>query len=329
MRRQAVSPQGSFPFGEQWYQSGAGNKWFFTSYDRDSESGLDYALARYYDSRTGTFCSADPLAGDPSDPQSWNRYPYGRNDPIDVTDPSGQHWWNWLLDAAGIAAMIWQPEIDGFLGHLFGAGAAASAKSANFVEPVLHVRDATTISSIAEGAGDAAGAGGTSWSGAFAFSAAAAQAAQATDHPKTPKTANQTICPPVTFTITGVGPHQAPGTTAISQTPRAAIPDGGVAIKPQNFGVTGINSANRSVFNGMTFSVNWDTANPSTFPAGFPTDGRLFPVDNIGPASVRNAPGNMLDVYNYRSTKQARASTRTAQVTTYIPANTAGVTCPK
>jgi hypothetical protein len=31
------------------------------------------------------------LAGDPSDPQLWNRYPYGRNDPIDVTDPSGKH----------------------------------------------------------------------------------------------------------------------------------------------------------------------------------------------------------------------------------------------
>ena len=66
------------------------NKWIFTSYQRDSESGLDYALARYYDSRTGTFCSADPLAGDPSDPQSWNRYPYGRNDPIDMTDPTGK-----------------------------------------------------------------------------------------------------------------------------------------------------------------------------------------------------------------------------------------------
>jgi hypothetical protein len=25
------------------------NKWFFTRYDRGSESGLDYAMARYYD----------------------------------------------------------------------------------------------------------------------------------------------------------------------------------------------------------------------------------------------------------------------------------------
>jgi RHS repeat-associated protein len=63
---QVLSQQGSYPYGEQWYQSGPGNKWFFTSYGRDSETGLDYALARYYDSRTGTFCSADPLAGNPA-----------------------------------------------------------------------------------------------------------------------------------------------------------------------------------------------------------------------------------------------------------------------
>ena len=94
---QVLSQEGHFPYGEQWYSSGARNKWFFTSYGRDAESGLDYALARYYDSRTGTFCSADPLAGSPGDPQSWNRYPYGRNDPIDVTDPSGKNWFHDLL----------------------------------------------------------------------------------------------------------------------------------------------------------------------------------------------------------------------------------------
>jgi RHS repeat-associated protein len=100
---QVLSQQGHFPYGDQWYQSGSGNQWFFTSYDRDSESGLDYALARYYDSRTGTFCSADPLAGDPSDPQSWNRYPYGRNNPIMITDPSGKNWFFSLLEGIGIA----------------------------------------------------------------------------------------------------------------------------------------------------------------------------------------------------------------------------------
>jgi RHS repeat-associated protein len=118
-----LSQQGTFPFGEQWYQSGSGNEWVFTNYDRDSESGLDYALARYYDSRTGTFCSADPLAGDPSDPQSWNRYAYGRNDPIDITDPSGKSWWSDLLIGVGVAAAIYfAPEIAGFFGGSSGGG---------------------------------------------------------------------------------------------------------------------------------------------------------------------------------------------------------------
>jgi len=97
-----TTQEGHYPFGERWYQTGSANKWIFTTYQRDSESGLDYALARYYDSRTGTFCSADPLAGSPGDPQSWNRYPYGRNDPVGVTDPSGKSWWSNLLIGLGI-----------------------------------------------------------------------------------------------------------------------------------------------------------------------------------------------------------------------------------
>ncbi len=113
-----LTQQGHFPFGEPWYQSGANNEFVFTSYQRDSESGLDYALARYYDSRTGTFCSADPLAGSPGDPQSWNRYPYGRNDPIDNTDPSGKSWWSSLLIDVGVAVAAY------FLGpELLGAEA--------------------------------------------------------------------------------------------------------------------------------------------------------------------------------------------------------------
>ena len=62
----------------------------FTTYENDSEAGLDYALARYCDPRTAGFCSADPVEGSPSDPQSWNRHAYERNDPVNITDPSGK-----------------------------------------------------------------------------------------------------------------------------------------------------------------------------------------------------------------------------------------------
>jgi len=60
----------------------------FTGYERDSETGLDYAFARYYSSRLGRFLSTDPLAGT-AGPQSLNAYAYVINDPLNVVDPSG------------------------------------------------------------------------------------------------------------------------------------------------------------------------------------------------------------------------------------------------
>jgi RHS repeat-associated protein len=80
---------GHFPFGENWYNA-TNDKLLFTTYERDSESGNDYAMARYNISRLGRFSSRDPLTGSTSDPQSLNRYPYVRNDPIDFVDPSGR-----------------------------------------------------------------------------------------------------------------------------------------------------------------------------------------------------------------------------------------------
>src|SRR2546425_9293241 len=117
-----------------------------------------------------------------------------------------------------------------------------------------------------------------------------------------------TKCPPVQFKITGIGPDQAPRTTGISLTPRADIPNGGVAIKPKNFGVKGVNGNNRSVFLNMRFEVDWSTATPTGNPTGIPTEGPYSPVDNIGPASVRNSPGNQIDVYNYQKYNDALAS---------------------
>ncbi len=51
----------------------------FTGYERDPETGLDYAFARYYNPRLGRFMSADPLGGSLLDPQSLNRYAYVGN----------------------------------------------------------------------------------------------------------------------------------------------------------------------------------------------------------------------------------------------------------
>lgn len=61
----------------------------FTGKERDSESGLDNFGARYFGSSMGRFMSPDPLAGHTEDPQTLNRYVYVRNNPLNLTDPTG------------------------------------------------------------------------------------------------------------------------------------------------------------------------------------------------------------------------------------------------
>ncbi len=91
-----LGQQGHFPFGEDWYSSSATTKFRFTSYERDSESGNDYAMFRFYANRLARFSSPDPLAGSLADPQSLNRYAYTRNDPINLVDPLGL----WCIEVA-------------------------------------------------------------------------------------------------------------------------------------------------------------------------------------------------------------------------------------
>jgi len=66
----------------------------FTGYERDSETRLEYAQARYYASLQGRFTSIDPaLESAKSEmPQSWNRYTYALNSPLRYIDPDGELW---------------------------------------------------------------------------------------------------------------------------------------------------------------------------------------------------------------------------------------------
>jgi RHS repeat-associated protein len=82
----------------------------FTGKERDAETGLDYFGARYMSSTQGRFTSSDPYvfqfatgqhANDASEqdklrdryisnPQVWNKYSYGLNNPLKFIDPSGK-----------------------------------------------------------------------------------------------------------------------------------------------------------------------------------------------------------------------------------------------
>jgi RHS repeat-associated protein len=83
--------QAHFPFGEDFGQSGTQEGHHFTSYKRDIESGLDYAVNRGYSPKIGRFMQADPYraGGYMIDPQSWNRYSYARGNSINQIDPLG------------------------------------------------------------------------------------------------------------------------------------------------------------------------------------------------------------------------------------------------
>ena len=54
-----------------------------------NDLGLIYMNARYYMPEIGRFISADTIVPESKDPQSYNRYSYSYNDPINYTDPSG------------------------------------------------------------------------------------------------------------------------------------------------------------------------------------------------------------------------------------------------
>jgi RHS repeat-associated protein len=83
-----------FPFGEE-AEPTPDDREKFGSYTRDSATGLDYAEQRYYSSTHGRFLTLDPCERSVrlTDPESWNRYSFVGNDPINRADPHGTCWY--------------------------------------------------------------------------------------------------------------------------------------------------------------------------------------------------------------------------------------------
>ncbi len=85
-----LDDQDFFPFGgTAGGSSTSGNNYKFTGKERDAESVFDYFEARYAGSNFSRFLSPDPLGGHQLDPQTLNRYSYVRNNPLNLTDPTG------------------------------------------------------------------------------------------------------------------------------------------------------------------------------------------------------------------------------------------------
>ncbi len=79
-----------YPYGVE-YSAQTNDTEKYATYTRDSVSGLDYAMNRYYTSQFGRFMSPDPSSASMnlSNPGSLNRYAYVNGDPINGNDPLG------------------------------------------------------------------------------------------------------------------------------------------------------------------------------------------------------------------------------------------------
>lgn len=62
--------------------------------ERDDATGLDHTWWRKYESFSGRWTSPDPYSGSATiaNPQSFHRYTYVGNDPVNLVDPSGLYW---------------------------------------------------------------------------------------------------------------------------------------------------------------------------------------------------------------------------------------------
>lgn len=73
---------------------GRSEKHKYTGHIEDTNVGLSYMGARYYDGKLGRFLSQDPvfrdLGFDLADPQSMNSYAYARNNPMVMVDKDGE-----------------------------------------------------------------------------------------------------------------------------------------------------------------------------------------------------------------------------------------------
>jgi RHS repeat-associated protein len=61
----------------------------FTGHEADLHGGLINMKFRMYDPRVGMFMAPDTIVPDPSRLQSWNRYAYVSNNPLNLVDPTG------------------------------------------------------------------------------------------------------------------------------------------------------------------------------------------------------------------------------------------------
>ena len=124
-------------FGNSFTVSGStANEMMYRGEQLDSDLGLYYLRARYYNPLTGRFMSRDPEDhklrgpnGTPIDPKELHKYLYANGDPVNATDPTGR---DSMLETGSLDELIKMsaPELlvfGGAVGCAFGVDATAIA----------------------------------------------------------------------------------------------------------------------------------------------------------------------------------------------------------
>ena len=91
-------------------ETAAGNAIRYAGEFLDSETGLYYLRARFYDPYIGRFTTEDSYWGEDENPLSLNLYTYCANDPVRYVDPSGHVW---MYNAGGRLQDIDQKDVSG------------------------------------------------------------------------------------------------------------------------------------------------------------------------------------------------------------------------
>lgn len=88
------------------------NRYLYAGEQYDSDAGLYYLRARYYDPQNGRFLTHDPYVGNPHEPVTLHSYLYGNANPVMYADPSGEM-------SAGIAEAV---EIFSLMSVMYSVG---------------------------------------------------------------------------------------------------------------------------------------------------------------------------------------------------------------
>jgi RHS repeat-associated protein len=109
----------------------------YTGHEQLDEVGLIHMNGRVYDPKLARFLQADPFIQAASNTQSYNRYSYLLNNPLNATDPSGfffKKLWNKIRPfvgaIVGIVLAVYCPPCTASIWGAMGAGAVAGAAGA-------------------------------------------------------------------------------------------------------------------------------------------------------------------------------------------------------